>query len=77
MPKGVDGLVTAAIVAKDMARSFPALRMMLMVGIGGGIPNLPKIEIRLGDIVVGTPEGTWEESCNMTRANLRMEEDLS
>lgn len=59
LPKGVDGTTAAAIVAKDMARSFPALRMMLMVGIGGGIPNLPKIDIRLGDIVVGTPEGTW------------------
>ncbi|EXJ76811.1 uncharacterized protein A1O5_01319 [Cladophialophora psammophila CBS 110553] len=36
-----------------MARTFPALRIALMVGIGGGIPDLSKgIDIRLGDIVV-------------------------
>jgi nucleoside phosphorylase len=60
MPEGVDGLVPAANVAKDMARTFPALRIGLMVGIGGGIPNLSKgFDIRLGDIVVGRPEKTW------------------
>ena len=60
MPEGVDGLVPAANVAKDMARTFPALRIGLMVGIGGGIPNLSKgIDIRLGDIVVSKPEKTW------------------
>ena len=58
-PEGVDGLVPAATVAKDMARTFPALRVGLMVGIGGGIPNLSKgIDIRLGDIVVSKPEKT-------------------
>jgi nucleoside phosphorylase len=60
MPEGVDGLVPAATVAKDMVRSFPALRIVLLVGIGGGIPHLSKgIDIRLGDIVVGKPEKTW------------------
>jgi nucleoside phosphorylase len=60
MPDGVDGLVPAANVARDMARTFPALRVGLMVGIGGGIPNLSKgIDIRLGDIVVSRPEKTW------------------
>lgn len=60
MPEGVDGLVPAANVAKDMARTFPALRIGLMVGIGGGIPNLSKgIDIRLGDIIVSRPEKTW------------------
>lgn len=59
MPEGVDGLVPAANVAKDMVRTFPGLRVGLMVGIGGGIPNLAKgIDIRLGDIVVSTPEKT-------------------
>ncbi|KAF3925690.1 Ankyrin-1 [Arthrobotrys entomopaga] len=28
-----------------------------MVGVGGGAPNLPKRDIRLGDIVVGVPRG--------------------
>jgi len=60
MPEGVDGLVSAANVAKDMMRTFPALRVGLMVGIGGGIPDLRRgIDIRLGDIVVGRPEKTW------------------
>lgn len=60
MPEGVDGSVPATNVARDMARTFPALRVGLMVGIGGGIPNLSKgIDIRLGDIVVSTPEKTW------------------
>jgi nucleoside phosphorylase len=60
MPEGVDGLVSAADVAKDMARTFPALRILLMVGIGGGIPDLSKvIDIRVRDIVVSKPEKTW------------------
>ncbi|KEF62019.1 uncharacterized protein A1O9_03591, partial [Exophiala aquamarina CBS 119918] len=60
MPEGVDGSVPAVTVAKDMARTFPALRVGLMVGIGGGIPDLSKgIDIRLGDIVVSKQEKTW------------------
>lgn len=59
-PAGVDGSVAAAKVARDMARTFPALRFGLMVGTGGGIPNLSKgIDIRLGDVVVSTPDRTW------------------
>ncbi|KAK5442647.1 hypothetical protein LTS15_010965, partial [Exophiala xenobiotica] len=50
MPEGVDGLVPAANVA-NMARTFPALQVRLMVSIGGGIPDSSKdIDIRLGDI---------------------------
>ena len=60
MPEGVDGLVPAANVARDMARTFSTLRIGLMVGVGGGIPDLSKgIDIRLGDIVVSKPEKTW------------------
>src|ERR1700749_1574685 len=28
----------------------------LLVGIGGGVPHLPKQDVRLGDVVVGAPE---------------------
>ncbi|KAL2814583.1 hypothetical protein BJX63DRAFT_391787 [Aspergillus granulosus] len=35
-----------------MMRTFPSIRVGLMVGIGGGVPS--KADIRLGDIVVGT-----------------------
>jgi nucleoside phosphorylase len=59
LPAGVDGTNTAAIVATNMLRTFKGLRFGLMVGIGGGIPNLDKgVDIRLGDVVVGQPEKT-------------------
>jgi hypothetical protein len=46
LPAGVDG-------------TFSGLRFGLMVGIGGGIPNLDKgVDIRLGDVVVSQPDKT-------------------
>ncbi|ETS84912.1 hypothetical protein PFICI_02937 [Pestalotiopsis fici W106-1] len=54
LPQGQYGLVSAAIVARDMVRSFPNLRFALMVGIGGGAPS-KRHDIRLGDIVVSSP----------------------
>ncbi|KAK4866200.1 hypothetical protein LT330_008541 [Penicillium expansum] len=38
LPAAETGKVHAATVAKDMVRSFPAIRFGLMVGIGGGAP---------------------------------------
>ncbi|KAJ5668892.1 hypothetical protein N7462_009962 [Penicillium macrosclerotiorum] len=38
LPAEQKGKVSAATVAKDMIRSFPAIRFGLMVGIGGGAP---------------------------------------
>ncbi|GFF49056.1 hypothetical protein IFM58399_08459 [Aspergillus lentulus] len=53
-----DGIAPAACVARDMLHSFPNVRICLAVGIGGGAPS-SKHDIRLGDIVVSTPnEGT-------------------
>jgi hypothetical protein len=43
-------------VAKDMLRSFPAIRFGLTVGIGGGAPS-GKHDIRLGDVIVSSPVG--------------------
>ncbi|XDG06948.1 hypothetical protein ABKA04_006563 [Annulohypoxylon sp. FPYF3050] len=54
MPVDQYGLVSAATVARDMVRSFPRVRIGLMVGIGGGAPS-PRHDIRLGDIVVSSP----------------------
>ncbi|KAF7531756.1 hypothetical protein G7Z17_g13704 [Cylindrodendrum hubeiense] len=51
LPHGEYGLSSAASVARDMLRSFPNIRIGLMVGIGGGAPS-PKHDIRLGDVVV-------------------------
>ena len=38
LPAEMTGKVSAATVAKDMVRSFKAIRFGLMVGIGGGAP---------------------------------------
>lgn len=49
---GTYGTNNAAHVATNMTRSFPSLRIRLMVGIGGGAPG-EVVDIRLGDVVVG------------------------
>ncbi|KAI0184803.1 putative wd40 protein [Xylaria flabelliformis] len=54
LPAGEYGKSSAASVARDMLRSFPNIRIGLMVGIGGGAPNRNN-DIRLGDVVVSTP----------------------
>ncbi|KAJ5114064.1 hypothetical protein N7456_002598 [Penicillium angulare] len=55
LPKGRYGTCSASRVAAWMTSTFPSLRVGLMVGIGGGIP--PKV--RLGDVVVSSPEGEF------------------
>jgi nucleoside phosphorylase len=52
LPMGQYGTTNAAIVARDLIRSFPNIRIGLMVGIGGGAPTSQN-DIRLGDVVVG------------------------
>lgn len=56
LPNGRYGTNSAAVVARDMVRSFPSLRFALMVGIGGGCPTADG-GIRLGDVVVSVPQG--------------------
>ncbi|KAH8670660.1 hypothetical protein BGZ61DRAFT_483008 [Ilyonectria robusta] len=51
LPSGHYGTNNAATVANNMRRSFPSIQIRLMVGIGGGAPS--KVDIRLGDVVVG------------------------
>lgn len=58
MPSGMYGAVSAAVTARDMIWSFSAIRFCLLVGIGGGIPSEVN-DIRLGDVVVGIPSGTY------------------
>jgi nucleoside phosphorylase len=55
LPEGMPGSVSAAMVAARMLSSFPALRVGLLVGIGGGAPNA-NVDIRLGDVVVSMPQ---------------------
>ncbi|KAJ5623222.1 hypothetical protein N7490_011827 [Penicillium lividum] len=52
LPDGRYGNNNAAIVVTNMKRTFPSIRACFMVGIGGGVPG--KVDVRLGDIVVGT-----------------------
>ncbi|KAI1071370.1 hypothetical protein LB507_011681 [Fusarium sp. FIESC RH6] len=49
-------LPSTASVVTNMLRSFPNIRVGLLVGVGGGAPS-PKHDIRLGDIVVSAPRG--------------------
>lgn len=56
LPAGTTGKAAAAAVSKDLKRTFPAITIGLMVGIGGGAPN-KNHDIRLGDIVVAQPTG--------------------
>ncbi|KAF7593950.1 hypothetical protein BBP40_010457 [Aspergillus hancockii] len=58
LPSGRYGTITAATVAGQMLSSFPSIKFGLMVGIGGGIPN-DEHDIRLGDVVVSQPTGTF------------------
>lgn len=55
LPKGQYGNTTAAMVATRMMNRFPKIDIGLMVGIGGGLPSA-KNDIRLGDVVVSTPD---------------------
>ncbi|KAJ8111020.1 hypothetical protein OPT61_g6283 [Boeremia exigua] len=54
LPEGEYGIASAAAVAMGMLRSFPSIRLGLMVGVGGGAPST-KHDIRLGDVVVSSP----------------------
>lgn len=55
LPRGQPGIGPAAAVSRDLARSFPNIRIGLLVGIAGGAPNSDR-DIRLGDVVVGVAE---------------------
>ncbi|KAF3913241.1 Ankyrin-1 [Arthrobotrys entomopaga] len=52
LPNAQYGTNNAANVLTNLTRTFPSIRLGLMVGIGGGVPSMA--DIRLGDIVVGT-----------------------
>ncbi|KAI1754784.1 hypothetical protein F4782DRAFT_462126 [Xylaria castorea] len=54
MPHWQYGHVSAANAARDRVRSFPNVRIGLMVGIGAGAPSAQH-DIRLGDVVVCSP----------------------
>lgn len=56
LPKGSQGTASTAAVAIHLARTFPAIELRLLVGVGGGIPSKNN-DIRLGDVAVSAPDG--------------------
>jgi nucleoside phosphorylase len=58
LPFGRTGNNSAAVVATQMLATFTKIRFGLMVGIGGGVPSA-HADIRLGDVVVSKPDGTF------------------
>ncbi|EED23383.1 conserved hypothetical protein [Talaromyces stipitatus ATCC 10500] len=59
LPDGQYGTTSATAVSNNMIRTFAdSLRIGLMVGIGGGAPSADH-DIRLGDVVVSRPEGSY------------------
>ncbi|KAJ4262971.1 hypothetical protein NW762_006584 [Fusarium torreyae] len=61
LPAGQEyGTGSAAALASQIKKFFPNLWFGLLVGVAAGLPNLnktPPIDIRLGDVIVGLPEG--------------------
>jgi nucleoside phosphorylase len=57
LPSGAYGNTSATTVAIQLLSSFRAVRIGLIVGIGGGVPS-SNADIRLGDIVVSQPSDT-------------------
>ncbi|KAF2800206.1 purine and uridine phosphorylase [Melanomma pulvis-pyrius CBS 109.77] len=58
LPAGQIGNNPAAAVAMQMRATFKKIRFGLMVGIGGGVPSA-EVDVRLGDVVVSQPHGTF------------------
>ncbi|KAL4969832.1 uncharacterized protein BDV14DRAFT_195363 [Aspergillus stella-maris] len=57
-PIGSPGSTSLVITLHHMKRSFPNLRVLIVVGHATGAPDitaLPNSDIRLGDVVVGVP----------------------
>ncbi|KAH7329507.1 hypothetical protein B0I35DRAFT_474104 [Stachybotrys elegans] len=46
------GKVDASIAAVSLRSTFGALRLVLLVGVCGGVPRVPQGEILLGDVVI-------------------------
>jgi len=56
LPAGITGIASSTAVAEQLRVTFPSVRVLLLVGIGGGVYTI-KNDIRLGDVVVSCPDG--------------------
>jgi nucleoside phosphorylase len=66
-PQGATGNVNAGRLTGALFKTFPNIRMAVLVGIGGGIPRAEASEdslgdVHLGDVVVGWP-GDGKPAC--------------
>ena len=66
-PQGATGNVNAGRLTGPMFKSFPNIRIAVLVGIGGGIPRPetpddPLKDVHLGDVIVGWP-GDQKPAC--------------
>ncbi|KAJ3493401.1 hypothetical protein NLG97_g4753 [Lecanicillium saksenae] len=52
LPIAQYGTNNAANVLTNLIRTFSSIRLALMVGVGGGVPT--RVDVRLGDVIVGT-----------------------
>ncbi|RDW79916.1 hypothetical protein BP6252_04554 [Coleophoma cylindrospora] len=57
-PAGFTGLVAAATVASNLTKTFTSVKVLLCVGIGGGV-WAETSDVRIGDIVVSEPAGGY------------------
>ncbi|KAH8821891.1 hypothetical protein F5884DRAFT_105145 [Xylogone sp. PMI_703] len=69
LPDGSQGTVSAAVIAIQLSQMFPAIKLRLLVGIGGGVPSGIN-DVHLGDVVVSTPVGS---SCGVIAYDLGKE----
>jgi nucleoside phosphorylase len=76
LPAGQEyGNSSAAALASQVKKFFPNLWFGLLVGVAAGLPNLairPPRDIRLGDVLVGLPEG---QSAGLVAYDLGKETD--
>ncbi|CAG9997009.1 unnamed protein product [Clonostachys byssicola] len=54
------GKSPATATATHLARTFENVKLLLMVGIGGGIPvEQDRVRVHVGDVVVSSPQGRF------------------
>ncbi|KAF1957155.1 hypothetical protein CC80DRAFT_515985 [Byssothecium circinans] len=70
MPDGEYGTSSAASIVRDMLRSFPNIRVSLMVGISSGALSL-KHNIYLGDIIYNFSKTMQDQSIFKRKPSLR------
>ncbi|KAF4341176.1 hypothetical protein FBEOM_4894 [Fusarium beomiforme] len=63
---GISGQLTAFQIAASMKSTFPCIRFVFLVGIGGGAPS-QQVDVRLGDVVLGTSVVPYQKGKAMDR----------